>query len=289
MAANPDSSSWSRTLRPPGHPLRPRPRARHGDAVSSAAPTSRSTTSTSPPTKPEPKELGAPRQLRHRRRAGRQGARLRRLRRPADLVGHREPASRSARVEAHAKWIRDVAASPRRQDRRQRRRRHGLPALGCRDRQAAPRTARPQEKTPHHFPSMLYACAFSPDGKHAGDRRQGRPRRRLGRGDRQAGRRRSRPRSCTPGTRCSAATRSAASARWPSRRTASCWPSAASARSATSTTWKARPASRCSTGKSGKRTHEFPGDKFKGLVEPPGVPPGRRLAARRPAAPATAS
>ena len=70
-----------------------------------------------------------------------------------------------------------------------------------------------KEQTPHHFPSMLYACAFSADGKF------------LATGDKvghvvvweiatgkQAGTR-SRRRSCTPGTPSSAATRSAASAR----------------------------------------------------------------------------
>ena len=36
------------------------------------------------------------------------------------------------------------------------------------------------EQTPHHFPSMLFACAISPDGRTTRDRRQGRAHQRLG-------------------------------------------------------------------------------------------------------------
>jgi WD40 repeat protein len=68
-------------------------------------------------------------------------------------------------VEAHAKWIRRVVAT-----------RDGQTIASvaddmvCRLWDAATgklvRELRGhQEKTPHHYPSMLYACAFSPDGK----------------------------------------------------------------------------------------------------------------------------
>lgn len=69
-------------------------------------------------------------------------------------------------VEAHAKWIRDVAASPD----------GALVASVADDLVCRVWDAQTGEKrlelnghaaqTPHHFPSMLYACAFSPDGRH---------------------------------------------------------------------------------------------------------------------------
>ena len=69
-------------------------------------------------------------------------------------------------VDAHAKWIRDVAASP---DGR-------LIAsvaddMVCRLWEAGTGALRAElrghdEMTPHHFPSMLFALAFSGDGKH---------------------------------------------------------------------------------------------------------------------------
>lgn len=68
-------------------------------------------------------------------------------------------------VEAHAKWIRGVIVA-----------RDGKTAASVADDMvcrlwdvASGKQLRElrghQEKTPHHFPSMLYACAFSPDGK----------------------------------------------------------------------------------------------------------------------------
>ncbi len=69
-------------------------------------------------------------------------------------------------IEAHAKWIRRIAASPDGQ----------LIAsvaddMVCRLWDAETGTLRSElrghaEMTPHHFPSMLYACAFSEDGQH---------------------------------------------------------------------------------------------------------------------------
>jgi WD40 repeat protein len=69
-------------------------------------------------------------------------------------------------VEAHTKWIRHVAASP-----------DGTVVASvaddmvCRLWDAA--SGKPvrelrghEEKTPHHYPSMLYACTFSPDGRY---------------------------------------------------------------------------------------------------------------------------
>jgi WD40 repeat protein len=69
-------------------------------------------------------------------------------------------------VEAHAKWIRNVVAAP-----------DGSMIASVADDMvcrlwdtAGGKLLRElrghQEKTPHHFPSMLYACAFSPDGKY---------------------------------------------------------------------------------------------------------------------------
>ena len=124
-----------------------------------------------------------------------------------------------------------------------------------------------EEKTPHHFPSMLYACTFSPDGKLRRDRRQGRPRRRLGRRRRASRPPRSRRRSCTPGTRCSGGTRSAASARWPSRPTARGSPSAASGKIGNIDHLEGKARVEVFDWRKAERTHEFPGETFKGLVE----------------------
>jgi WD40 repeat protein len=69
-------------------------------------------------------------------------------------------------VDAHTKWMRDVKAAPdgkvvasvaddmvcRLWDAESGKMLHELRGH--------------QEKTPHHFPSMLYVCAFSPDGQH---------------------------------------------------------------------------------------------------------------------------
>ncbi len=77
-----------------------------------------------------------------------------------------ETGSKVRAVEAHAKWIRGVAASPdgtliasvaddmvcRLWDAETGEKRHELHGH--------------EARTPSHFPSMLYACAFSPDGKH---------------------------------------------------------------------------------------------------------------------------
>lgn len=69
-------------------------------------------------------------------------------------------------VDAHSKWIRRVVASP-----------DGKLVASVADDMVCKlwdaesgklvRELRGhKEKTPHHFPSMLYACAFSPDGRH---------------------------------------------------------------------------------------------------------------------------
>jgi WD40 repeat protein len=69
-------------------------------------------------------------------------------------------------VAAHTKWVRDVAAT-----------RDGLTIASvaddmvCRLWDAATGAVRHElrgheAETPHHFPSMLYACAFSPDGRY---------------------------------------------------------------------------------------------------------------------------
>lgn len=76
-----------------------------------------------------------------------------------------EKKSQVRTVDAHAKWIRRVEASP-----------DGKLVVSVADDMVAKlweadsgklvRELRGhQEITPHHYPSMLYACAFSPDGK----------------------------------------------------------------------------------------------------------------------------
>jgi WD40 repeat protein len=69
-------------------------------------------------------------------------------------------------VEAHAKWIRDVASTA-----------DGSVVASVADDmvcrlwdgetgQKLHELSGHAERTPHHFPSMLYTCAFSPDGRH---------------------------------------------------------------------------------------------------------------------------
>ena len=125
---------------------------------------------------------GRPRELRHRRGAGGQDARLRRLRRQADLVGHR----RRARSIRTVDGPREVDP-PRRRDARTASSSPAWPTTWS----AGSGTPRPascvhelrghEEKTPHHFPSMLYAVRLLARRQAPRDRRQGRPRRRLGR------------------------------------------------------------------------------------------------------------
>ena len=77
-----------------------------------------------------------------------------------------ETRSQVRAVDAHAKWIRNVAASPD----------GSIVAsvaddMVCRLWDAATGKLLHElrghaEQTPHHFPSMLFACAFSPDGRH---------------------------------------------------------------------------------------------------------------------------
>ncbi len=168
---------------------------------------------------------------------------------------------------AHAKWIRTRGGHARWKHRRQRRRRHGLPALGCRERPLDPRAAR--SRRAHSDP--LPVDAIRP-GDLARRPATWRPATRSATSSSGTSNPadhwpRSRPRSSTPGTPSSGVTRSAASARWPSRPTARLLPPAAAARSRTSITWMARPRSKSSTGKRASALHAFASDKFKGLVE----------------------
>ena len=123
------------------------------------------------------------------------------------------------------------------------------------------------EMTPHHFPSMLFACAISPDGRH------------LATGDKvghivvweiesgqSAGDARG-PRACTPGTRSSAGIRSAASARWPSRPTATLLAVGGIGKISNIDHLDGKARVEVFDWQKGERTHEFAGDKFKGLVE----------------------
>lgn len=77
-----------------------------------------------------------------------------------------ESRARLRAVDAHAKWIRKVAASP-----------DGkliasvADDMVCRLWDADTGACRHElrghaETTPHHFPSMLFTCAFAPDGRH---------------------------------------------------------------------------------------------------------------------------
>ena len=82
-----------------------------------------------------------------------------------------ESHSKVREVDAHRKWIRHVAATP-----------DGNVVASVADDMVCRlwelRVGRlihelrgHAELTPSHFPSMLFACAISPDGRHAGDRR----------------------------------------------------------------------------------------------------------------------
>ncbi|HEY8506537.1 MAG TPA: hypothetical protein VIL46_18285 [Gemmataceae bacterium] len=69
-------------------------------------------------------------------------------------------------VDAHRKWVRSVAAAPDGKTLAS-----TADDMVCRlwDAQSGAmlRELRGHaERTPHHFPSMLYACAFAPDGRH---------------------------------------------------------------------------------------------------------------------------
>jgi len=77
-----------------------------------------------------------------------------------------EQASEVRGIEAHTKWIRRVAATP-----------DGKLVASVADDMVCrlwdTATGKPvrelrghEEKTPHHYPSMLYACTFSPDGRY---------------------------------------------------------------------------------------------------------------------------
>ncbi len=77
-----------------------------------------------------------------------------------------ESRSELRRIEAHAKWIRGVETSP-----------DGTLVASVADDMvcrlwevASGRLIHElkghEEQTPHHYPSMLYACAFTPDGRH---------------------------------------------------------------------------------------------------------------------------
>ena len=110
--------------------------------------------------------LRRPRELRDRPGRRRPARRLRRLRRPADLVGPR-------RRRAAPRGRRPRQMDPRRG--RLARRQDASPASPTtwsagsgtpRPARSATSCAGTQAKTPHHFPSMLFACAFSPDGQY---------------------------------------------------------------------------------------------------------------------------
>ena len=97
--------------------------------------------------------------------------------------GERSPRDRGAR-EVDPRRGRDG----RRRDDRQRRRRHGLPPLGRRDRRPAPRAARPRGSNAASLSLDAFRLRLLARRPVSGDRRQGGPRRRLGRRRRPAGR-----------------------------------------------------------------------------------------------------
>ena len=161
-----------------------------------------------------------------------------------------ESGSRVRSVDAHGKWIRRVAATP-----------DGSVVASVADDMvcrlwdvASGRLLHElrghAEQTPHHFASMLFACAISPDGRRlaTGDKvghinvwevRLGQQARRAGRADLL---------HLGPGPEAALDRRHP---RWPSRPTANGSRSAGSARSATSTTSTASRGSRSSTGARG--------------------------------------
>ena len=129
--------------------------------------------------KPEAERARPSCQLRDRPGAGRRDPGLRRIRRPLDLV------ERRVAVEA-PRGRRPSQVDPRRHGRS---RRHGRASVAddmvCRVWDAESgrmihELRGHDELTPTHFPSMLFACAISPDARHLATGRQGRPRRRLG-------------------------------------------------------------------------------------------------------------
>ena len=91
-----------------------------------------------------------------------------------------ESRSKVREVDAHRKWIRARGGRARRHCRRQRGRRHGLPALGGRERPDDPRAARPRGADAEPLPLDALRLRDLARRPPSGDRRQGRPRQRLG-------------------------------------------------------------------------------------------------------------
>jgi WD40 repeat protein len=132
-----------------------------------------------------------------------------------------ESGSKIRSVEAHAKWIRRVVATP-----------DGATVASVADDMVARlwdaesgalkfELKGHKDVTPHHYPSMLHACAISSDGKFVATW--------SGRLRRASRSRRWRLPGFTRGILSSGGIRSAARGPWRSRPTATCWPPAGSA------------------------------------------------------------
>ena len=221
-----------------------------------------------------------PRELRDRRGPGRQDAGLWRVRRPADLVRHR--AQEGAPLGgAHAKWIRRRRLEPGRQGRRQRGRRHGLPAVGRRDRQAAPRAARARREDAARTSGR---CSTRPRSRPTAS--TWRPATRSARC--RSGRWRPASRSAsveapvmyTWDPVAAAALDRRHPRRWPSRRTARRWPSAGSGKIGNIDHLEANARIELFDWAAQKRLTEYAADKSKGLVNRLRFAPDGVVAAR---------
>ena len=210
----PQNLRTAREISRPRRALLRRPRARIAAASSSPAPTARSTRSTPRQTSSPDRAAGRARPLRHRA-SGSSGDTVVSGGYDGRLIWWDLRDGRVIRTIDGAHALDSHAGGVAgRHEARQRRRRHGLPALGRRDRRRGCHELRGHaEQTPHALRARCStACTFSADGRHlaTGDR--------VGHvvvwdvGDRPAARRRSRRRSSTPGTASSASARSAASA-----------------------------------------------------------------------------
>ncbi len=153
------------------------------------------------------------------------------------------------------------------QDDRQRRRRHGVPLVGRR--RVANSSASCAAIRRRRRITFRRCCSSASSRRTAAS--WPRPTRSAtsssGRRPRASKRRRWKRRGCTPGIRCSASTPSAASVRWPSRRTANYLAAGGIGKIGNIDHLDGKARVEVFDWQKGERTHEYSDDKFKGLVE----------------------